>query len=210
MASLENSDDFDQKIHQRFLEKDATASSDLVSAYLNPIIRGLQSQFPEVRDEALIHGATLNAMLNYMKNPSSFKRERGKSLLNYLKMSARGDLINEIKREKKTKKNHEKNESILRHDATKRNKDLWDEVEDADNREKLEILLREEFPDLLDWKLYELIYRFNAKKTSIYVPLLEIQDKDEVEQQRIVNRHKDRIKKRVDRLCKKWRGGNYG
>jgi hypothetical protein len=144
MALLENSDDFDQKIHQRLLENDPTASADLVRVYLNPVMHYLESQFPEVQDKALIREATLEAMLNYIKNPSTFKEEK-KTLPNYLKMSAKGDLRNARNKEKKTKENYKKNEYILRHEANKRNKDLWDEVEDAGNREKLESLLREEF-----------------------------------------------------------------
>lgn len=214
MTSLEDFEDFDQEIHQRLLANDPSAPSNLVSVYLIPIMRWLQGRFPKVQDEAMIREAVLKAMLNYIENPSLFNPKRA-SLFSYLKMSAKGDLLNELERERVRIGREQEIKRKLRDEAVEQNTDTWDELqedseilipEEYGTKQNVIRQVLEEFPDPLDRQLLQLMFTGKAKKTSACAAVLGIQDRNEVEQRRLVKQHKDRIKKRLERLGVKLRG----
>jgi RNA polymerase sigma-70 factor (ECF subfamily) len=79
-------------LHQRLVERDVLAPSDLAAAYLDHLITWLVSRYPKIREE-LCQEAAEEAILALIRNPQSYNPER-QTLPVYLHISARGDLLN--------------------------------------------------------------------------------------------------------------------
>jgi hypothetical protein len=82
------------RLHQRLLEGDAAATADLAAAYLAHLAAWLESTNRGI-DPDLCSDAAADAVLALMRNPRSY--DPGYlSLEAYLRMSARGDLLNAL------------------------------------------------------------------------------------------------------------------
>jgi RNA polymerase sigma-70 factor (ECF subfamily) len=86
-----------RRLHERLSAGDATATADLLLAYLAPLDARLAERFPRV-DADLRHDAALDALGSLHKRPGQFDPRR-LSLDAYLCMSAAGDLRNALRRE---------------------------------------------------------------------------------------------------------------
>lgn len=86
-----------RRLHQRLIEDDPTVAADIADALIAAVEKHLKINFSQV-DEATIWDAATQAFMNYFKHPQSFDPAKS-SLLNYLKMSAVGDLKNARKKE---------------------------------------------------------------------------------------------------------------
>jgi hypothetical protein len=90
--------EFEQKIHARLLTRDPTALSDLAEACANELRAWLRRTKPNVRDPNLYDDAAADAILNYGEHPERYNPSLSR-LSSYLCTSARGDLLNLLKRE---------------------------------------------------------------------------------------------------------------
>ena len=79
-------------IHRRLLEGDPLAPVDLFERYAPRLTRWLAARFATTNAE-LIHDAVVTALLDYAERPDRFDPNR-RSLAGYLRMAARGDLLN--------------------------------------------------------------------------------------------------------------------
>jgi RNA polymerase sigma factor (sigma-70 family) len=85
-------------LHQRLLDgEDPVAAKELAEAYLQPLIDHL-AQTCRPAPEDFRKSAAEDAVMGLMKNPKSYGPAR-KELFPYLCMSARGDLLNLLRRE---------------------------------------------------------------------------------------------------------------
>ena len=84
-------------LHARILEKDVTAHVELAELLLPILTKKLSKVFPNVYDKDFIDIAVTDALLNYFDDPSKYLSEK-RSLTGYLLMSAKGDLLNQLKR----------------------------------------------------------------------------------------------------------------
>jgi hypothetical protein len=128
-------------------------------------------------------------------------------LLQYLVMSARGDLLNALERETAitsrvvpfsvVEDNAEDRNRLLERAevATYDEYDLGDEDQDTDLLERV----RREIPDATDLRIVELLLS-GERRTSEYARILNLQDRAQVERERVVKQNKDRLKKRLVRL----------
>lgn len=91
------SPDYSDPLHERLLNRDPTAPSDLAVAFLEPLITWLTEQNPSI-DSHMIAEAGEEAILALIRRPESYKPELA-TLEAYLRMSARGDLRNLLQRE---------------------------------------------------------------------------------------------------------------
>lgn len=85
---------FDQQIHQRLLDRDPIAPSDLAETYLPLLIDHLKKKFKRVPEHDVTQAA-VDAVLNYAERPERFDPVR-LDLEGYLTMSAQGDLLNTL------------------------------------------------------------------------------------------------------------------
>jgi RNA polymerase sigma-70 factor (ECF subfamily) len=196
------SKDFGEQLHQRLLQGDPTAPSEVILTYLEPLTRRLRQRFPDVKDDTIIQDAVTDALFQYVKSPGRFDLAKS-SLSSYLTMAARGDLLNALARERRRAARQVPLEAVAEA-ALPGNTLREDEQPEASSEEqmaasKLMHCVLQQVPDLRDREILELMLA-GERKTTRYAGLLEIEDRSEAEQRKIVKRHKDRLKKRLQRL----------
>jgi hypothetical protein len=184
---------------------DLVARSELAELALPVLTERLSKKHPTIFDTDLIDTAVTDALLNYFDNPDLYKSEKA-SLNSYLFMSANGDLLNLLK-----PKSVERNSMQLDEDVELRDRyaeipiesfvvadDL--NVEDAVSARlsPVDARIRELFSDPRDQELAAMVID-GIRKTEEYAKVLGIDHLDSSEQQDIVKRHKDRIKKIIIR-----------
>ncbi len=195
--------DFGEEVHQRLLHGDPTAPSEVMIAYLEPLTRRLRQRFPEVKDETIIQDAVTDALFQYAQSPGRFNPAKS-SLASYLTMAARGDLLNALARERKRSARQGPLETVaeaaLARNTLEESKDSGDSMAASPS---MQVILQE-VSDPVDRELLEMILA-GERKTAPYARALGIADRSETEQRKIVKRHKDRLKKRLQRLGVRWR-----
>ena len=193
------------RLHQRMLDGDVTAFGEIAEWVLPIITHRLSMKFPNLYDPDLIDTAIVDALINYQNKPTQYDMER-KRLDNYIYMSAWGDLVNMLERDKKddvlvalpdiVELDEQDSELILgRPEVASK------EVVETDVLNKLSPTwknLRKLFPDALDQALLMLILD-NIRETNYYADVLGITNYPIDEQRRIVKKHKDRIKVKLRR-----------
>jgi RNA polymerase sigma-70 factor, ECF subfamily len=195
------SKEFSRQIHQRLLAKDPVAPSELAEAMLIPLSRRLRGFFRAV-DEELIYDAAVDAILTYVQHPESYNQEKS-GLFTFLTISARGDLLNLLKKEGKRKKHEFFSESV---ELTEASRNRRESLQSSDEMGPLEILEHREALKLIsnliegprDRDLLELMLA-GERKTSAFARTLGLENLDAAEQRKIVKQHKDRLKKRLER-----------
>lgn len=193
-------------LHQRLLEGEETASSEVCDRFLDPLIKDLNRFNPKIanRDPSLIPDAVVEALLNYIDEPEKYDPER-KELYSYLRMSAEGDLKNLLDKERRRTRDQESLEGDVEVDKKSRNSPLQlvsipdQEAEKQELREKLEDVLQSE----KDVEVAEMILN-EIRKTEHYVDVLNLSDLPIEKQREEVKRAKDRIKKALKRAD--WQG----
>jgi DNA-directed RNA polymerase specialized sigma24 family protein len=88
-----------RSLHQRLCEGDKVAVSEFAAAYLQPLGSWLESHNRDA-DPHLCWEAAGEAILTLLKDPSRFDPKRSE-LFAFLCMSARGDFLNALRREKR-------------------------------------------------------------------------------------------------------------
>jgi RNA polymerase sigma-70 factor (ECF subfamily) len=204
-------EDSDLKIHKSLLDRDPTAPASVAETYLDYMIRTLRLKFRECTDDTLIQDAATDAILNYIQHPETFKPGQSK-LSTYLIMSARGDLLNALGKDKRRKDREEFMASPVELPTLPGNNIQEDDKADllsgipseSDNRGMgaLNEMAEELFPDPVDREVLRLITE-GERSTAAFAKVLGITNMREQEQKETVKRHKDRIKKRLERLGKR-------
>lgn len=203
--NLHTSAAFARRIHRQLLSDDPTAPAQLARVYLEPLVAHLRARFPDVRDYDLLYDAAADAILNYAEKPSTYDPQK-RGLFGYLKMSARGDLLNALDRESRRRN--------VELDAADRNRLQEDDEEEHSGEKSPEALARsdesmrrvyEALPDIRDRRMLHLMMD-EVRETRMFAEVLGIEDKDEAAQRQIVKKNKDRIKKRIQRMGLRLRG----
>src|SRR5258708_2197306 len=77
------------------------------------LVRGLTVLFPNVPDPHLIDTAVIDAMVNYFNRPEQYDAA-ALSLYPFLRMAAKGDLLNALRRQKRVVElKHPESEHVL-------------------------------------------------------------------------------------------------
>lgn len=183
------------QLHKQFLDRNPTAFARISELYLVQLTVDLQRRFPSV-DTYYIENAVGDAFLDYYRHPERFNPAL-RSLSGYLFMSAYGDLLNTLEREKVPYSVVELDDDSLEYPI---------DVPDGKNME-LEIIegmspvwqrIRELFSDPRDVLIAEMILN-DVRETSQYGKVLGIAELPPTEVERQVKRHKDRIKAHMRR-----------
>ncbi len=200
------SNEADLELHQRLLDGDAVAPEEVAERYLFSLQQYLQSKHLRVDKDSTLDAAA-TAILNYVKNPQSYKPEL-RSLFGFLKMAAEGDFINLLNRQKRYNMRvvalenvavgdmagniNIEEEFISREDLTLRLKAAQDL--------RSEIALNEQDRQLLA------LMQAKIRTTADYAKVLGISDEPLEIQRETVKRHKDRLRLRQKRLAQKEAG----
>lgn len=192
-------------IHERILGSDKIAPAELAEAVLALLERHLRMNHQKIRDEELIADAAVDAVMTYVKEPAKFDPSK-RSLLGYLKMAANGDLLNRLAKEGRRKDRSpggtdpavELDESAgkmlagVRHAA--------DEHIDPVSKTIVRLFTTER-----DRRIAHLIVE-GERSTAKFAALLGIAGRPTDEQRAIVKKHKDRVKKVLQRRGRECRG----
>ena len=178
------------------LSNDPTAPAELSEVTLRPLVTRLRKTYPRLPDPALIDSAVVDALISYIKNPGQYDPGK-KDLLSYLVMSSKGDLKNLLAKQKRRKKREILIENV---DNCGSNRELINDRGIVGEIELKEMKgeITDIFDNTLDRSLVELILS-GERNVAEFSRLLGIDNLPIEEQRRIVKRHKDRIKKRLER-----------
>ena len=194
------------ELHQRLVEADPLAPSELVETLMVELVKRLSGRVRKTLDDILVQDAVTDALLAYVQEPTKYDPAKS-GLVSYLSMSAYGDYLNMVAREQRRVKRQvpieiveqrleagnywieDVEETVLRNLGT-----LNDE-----ERSQIQMKIIEQFPDPRDRQLLRLLLD-GERKTAAYSTVLGIQESDPAEQRRIVKRNKDRLTKRLERL----------
>jgi len=185
-------------LHRALLAGDPTAPSRIADALLGPLIEALKFNWPH-RDPHEIEQQAIDSLMNYFGAPERFN-PAGSALLTYLRMDAQGDLTNSYRAsplKKEIASDDVELESVERNELVEAAYDDPDEEEQAES--ELDAKLNEAFPDPKDRAVVELL-RDGVRSTDDYADVLEVTHLDPVARREFVQRVKDRIKKKLDRL----------
>lgn len=193
------------ELHKKILVGDVTANSEMAEIVLPILTKRLARIFPAIFDDDLIDTAVTDALLSYIENPAQFQ-EKKKSLLSYLLMSARGDLLNTMKPSKLDENSAQlyedvefgdsfTEESIEGHVAFA-NVDV--EVEVENRMSSVHSRINELFPEQKDREFVVMMMN-GVRDTEEFAKVLGIEQLNSSQQRDIVKRHKDRIKKVITR-----------
>lgn len=202
------SKDWERQIHNRLVRGDKVASAELAEALLDDLVAKLKRRFSGESDHDLLVDAAIEAVMSYVKNPGQFDPDR-RSLKGFLVMAADGDYRN-LRDKRRRFRVHETGVEDVEESASARNKrihtladsDGVGPLSEAIHREDEEAyrrFLNETFVDQVDRQLADLVLS-NERSTDRFSEVLGIQDEPIEQQRKIVKNHKDRIKKRLERL----------
>lgn len=200
--------EFERSIHARLLSRDVTASEELATRYLPLVHHHVQAcaRTRGIYDEAPINDAATESVLNYIRNPEKFNATKS-SLLGYLKLAAERDLSNFLAKDRRQRRGEQLTDDV---EVAILHGNRPSEMEKIRRDAETEILQKIEPPrttmDRLsgvvttqqDRKLLELMIS-GERKTGAFASVLEILDLSQAEQRKIVKKHKDRLKKQLER-----------
>ena len=189
-------------LHQRLLEGDVTAPAEIAEIFLPLVADELQKWNPTLHDPHLVDIAADDALLNYLQRPSQYN-PADLPLDRYLMMSARGDLLNLLRQQPQP--GFSKRTQFVELDAPEREYTI--EVEDTSlSVEEQAVmltspvwpLLERLLPNVVDREIALLMLE-NVRDTDSYAHTLGISHLSQDRRKAEVKRHKDRIKKTLQR-----------
>lgn len=182
-------------IHDRLLAGDETASSNLVLE-VGPKVKGIvASRYPEWRDTDELHDSVVDALFDYIKHPHKFDPSKT-TLLGYLSMAARMDLLNRMPAASRRMKVMVPLDDVVELADLPRNVHTRED-EREDNG--LPPSLPPGFElDEMEMRVFQLIAR-GERSTEVFADVLGIRDLPQEDKRKKVKRFKDRLKKRIER-----------
>ena len=153
----------------------------------------------------LVDTAVTDAVLNYLDNPAQFEKKK-KTLLRYLLMSAKGDLLNTIKPSKLDENSTHLNEDVEFGDSFTEetieghvaSAKIDVEIEVENRMSSVHSRINELFPEQKDREFVVMMMN-GVRDTEEFAKILGIEQLNSSQQRDIVKRHKDRIKKVITR-----------
>jgi hypothetical protein len=192
-------------IHWRLVERDPTAPADLAEQLLSPLMASVRRTFPNLSHETLLDDAVVDAVLSYAERPEQFDPAK-LMLMSYLTMSAKGDVLNAIKRRTKRQAREvslevvedfvdSRNTGREQHHMASADEVVIDRLESG----RLARQLRSSARTPQELTLLQLIVN-GERRTARFAAVLGLQHLTEIEQRRVVKQAKDRLKKRIERM----------
>ncbi len=177
-------------------------TAQLAELFYPLLVNKLAAEYHWLGDHNLVHEIANDTLLKYLHHPAKFDATK-RGLLGYLLMDARGDLLNRLQKEKKV--------VALHLDEAE---DRVEELIGADDPER-RLIASEPSPVIAQvWsKLSErdrhlvVLMMDGVRETEAYARLLGIEHLARQEQSAIVKRHKDRMKKFIERELRKQHRG---
>ena len=186
------------KLHERLLARDPIAPSELAEAAFQPLVRKLRKAH-RIEEELIVEAAT-DALMDYLKDPGKFDPAK-RGLFGYLVMAATGDLRNAVDKQRRRRQREVDLDALSAVEiaSARRKRGEMEErtVAGIDGR-RFSQQIADLFTDPIDRQLVELLLE-KERRTEPYARVLGLDNLPADVQRREVKRHKDRIKKRMER-----------
>lgn len=206
MSSPINLRQLGEQYHERLLAGTSlTITGELAEVFMPLLVKSLSKQFWNLRDQDLIQSAAEDALINYFAVPAQFEPARA-GLFTFLRLRAKSRLLN-ILAQQRSHQGREKvvevesAESVYKVEAQE-DSDLEASLIQKDASARTMQQLRQILTDPIDLEMVKLMME-GIRDTHRYAELLGILDQSLEEQKSIVKRHKDRLKKTVQRKYKR-------
>lgn len=207
MATFEPPQSWQEEQHRRILRKDATAFAELCEAALPHLVEFLIATYPQV--ERHIHEMTaIDTLLSYNADPQKYDPAQ-LSFFAYLRMAARGDLLNVVDKQQRQAKrlvNIEapEVESALPHQDLLTDTgrlEEWLQEHTKLSRQDIYHLLEDEL-DEIDQQLLMLMLE-GVRDTEQFAAVMSISHLEPQAKRSEVKRAKDRLNKKLRRFGEK-------
>jgi hypothetical protein len=199
---------FERDLHRRLLNGDPVAPAVLARTYLGPVVQRLGATSPGVGDDTLIQDAATDALLNYAERPSQFQPARSR-LFPYLVMAARGDLRNALAKQRRRQRRetlHDRVEDLpLVRNLVQESSGPSPATRETVSLEEVRRAVEAVISDPTDRRVVQLMLN-GERRTEAFAKVLGIAHLANPQQRHIVKQHKDRLKKRLERLGVRLRG----
>ncbi len=181
------------RLHARLLEGTDRAADEIILHYRPHLIAAISRGFPRLSDPHLVETAANDALLAYLGRPEKFDPARS-SLIAYLYMHARSNLIDLFRQQTRIKKNHSEFEDGL----TSSDSSIDPERRLIESDSALIRHVRKIVTDPRDREVLSLMAE-GERETAVFAEALGLEHLTVVEQAIAVKRHKDRLKKALTR-----------
>lgn len=198
----------ERKLHRRLLDGELDATADVAAQYLDPLIAWLKERNDSNIPDECFGEAAEDALLSLIKDPTKFVPARSRAtqpLFAYLCLSARGDLLNILAREKRQL------ERQISLDSVQQSPDGW-KCLGKDDDPSLILQRQEELArgnetivsparnglSSEEQEAMGLIIQ-GERTTAAFARVMRIEHLPKDDQQRQVNRMKNKLRKRIKR-----------
>jgi DNA-directed RNA polymerase specialized sigma24 family protein len=191
-------DDVSRELYARLADGDPVATSEIASAFIDPLARWLR-RTGLTTDDALCDTAAGDALLSLFRNPASYRSDR-LALGAYLRMSAKGDLRNALEAEARRRSHYARMEAA-EHVLAGAGDDPGAVLEKREaEREALQRVPPDVISTLASPEHAAFVLMCDGERSTVaFARVLGISHLSDLEQRREVKRVKDRIKKRIER-----------
>ena len=192
------------RLHQALGSPAATATWDFARAYFPHLTAWLRAMDPRAPAD-LCEEAVVETIYSLLSNPDQFNPTKGKTLLNFLRLSARCDLLNLLRREARHRhENLDENSVAFASSAGKfigKDKGPLQTLCDGEDEQERQRLLEKLYASLTATERVVLdLMLSGVSANEVFVRAMEIPHLPLEEQKRQVKRVKDRLHKRIQRM----------
>ena len=186
-----------RQVHERLLNNDPTASAECAEEAIRPLTKRLENRYPQLRGSDLLVDAVTDAVFSYLRRPKQYDPTK-RGLVGYLSMAAEGDLKNALAKQHRRKERELPLDDVdLEVVAGNRVLETGDSPSEID-LDEIRTGVNALFYDPRDRQLAELVLE-GERSIKLFARILGVENLPIDEQRREVKRHKDRIKKRLER-----------
>ncbi|GAB4478947.1 MAG: hypothetical protein Kow00124_24010 [Anaerolineae bacterium] len=207
MPTSEPTPDWQQEQHRRIRQRDVTAFAELCEVALPHLIAFLEARFPG-QDAHLRETVAIDLLLDYRRRPDQYDARRA-SLFSYLRMAAKYDMYNQIKKARRAERAlaplDDPAVALQQPDGNTQQNDAEIEewLQQHTDLTLREVLVRvEEQLSETEQQVLALMLE-GVRETGVFAGVLGLTGLDESSQRREVKRVKDRIMQRLRRLGKR-------
>lgn len=190
------------ELHRLLLAGDAAAPAMFAEAVIDVLMLRVQSQSQQTRDPQLVADASVDAVMDFIKEPQKYD-PGGRNVLSFLEMAARRNLANSLVSLRRQKRRNLRVGAVALRESA-RNERERRPLERLSDQEQVRVIL-----DAIDAELSRsfssvevAVLRLIAdgvRDTARYAAILGCSDEPPAVQRRLVKQVKDRLTKRLKR-----------
>lgn len=194
------------ELHLHLVDGSPTAPSEIAELFLTPLVDQFKRVFQHVGDPHLVESIVIDALVDYFERPQQFDPQRG-NLYAFFYLKVKSDILNALKPTKLDQSILPLAELVELDDeqtvyGVELAEDLDIEQHVINQLSPVWLRLAEIIPEEKDREIVYLMIS-GARETQLFAQVLGIDDLPADEQARQVKKHKDRLKKVIQRHIRK-------